>query len=263
MAEMSRVLTARRSFGGHHVSWLQFRYQCEQWCHTVHKIGNQRSAGGGAGWILEHCVTFSVAVAAGWIADAVGRRWTMAVAALFFLVGALVSVLMLGRVLGVGFALMIASFYTAEPASSGSHGSLVSLPGIFINCGILFSYIVSFCLSGLAAHLSWCLMPGAGAVPAICLALAVLLIMPESLCWLVIQNRIQETEQVLLKTSHDKAEANDHLVEIMEAAGLMGSKLDAQNLGGMVSAEVSPCMWYALKNPTALFILVSLCIYEG
>lgn len=40
-------------------------------------------------------------------------------------------------------------------------------------------------------------------------------------------NRIQEAEQVLLKTSHDKAEANDHLVEIMEAAGLMGSKLDA------------------------------------
>jgi hypothetical protein len=79
----------------------------------------------------------------------------------------------------------------------------------------------------------------------------------------VIQNRIQEAEQVLLKTSHDKAEANDHLVEIMEAAGLMGSKLDAQNLGGMVSAEVSPCMWCVLKDPTALFILVSLCIYEG
>ncbi len=37
-------------------------------------------------------------------------------AALFFLVGALVSVLMLGRVLGVGFALMIASFYIGEPA---------------------------------------------------------------------------------------------------------------------------------------------------
>ncbi|CAK9865918.1 unnamed protein product [Sphagnum jensenii] len=87
---------------------------------------------------------------------------------------------------------------------SSSHGSLVSLPGIFINCGILFGCIISFCLSGLAAHLSWCLMLGAGAVPAICLSLA-----------------------VLLKTSHDKAEANDHLVEIMEAAGLTGSKLDA------------------------------------
>jgi MFS family permease len=52
-------------------------------------------------------VSLLVAVAAGWITDAVGRRWTMAVAALFFLVGALVSVLMLGRVLGVGFALMV------------------------------------------------------------------------------------------------------------------------------------------------------------
>jgi MFS family permease len=102
--------------------------------------------------------------------------------------------LMLGKVLGVGFALMIASFYTA----SSSHGSVVSLPGIFINCGILFGYIVSFCFSGLAAYLSWCLILGAGAVPAICLVLAVLLLMPESLCWLVIQNCIQEAEQVLL-----------------------------------------------------------------
>jgi hypothetical protein len=105
-------------------------------------------------------------------------------------------------------------------------------------------------------------MIGAGAVPAICLSLAVLLIMPESLCWPVIQNRIQEAEQVLLKTSQDKAEANDHLVEIMEAAGLMGSKLDTQNLGGMVSAEVAPCMWYAWKNPTpvslSLFLYVSM-----
>ncbi len=82
--------------------------------------------------------------------------------------------------------------------------------------------------------------------------------MPESLCWLV--NRIQEAEQVLLKTSHDKAEANDHLVEIMEAAGLMGSKLDAQNLGGMVSAEVSPCMWCALKNPTPLSLFLFLYV---
>ncbi|CAM6017503.1 unnamed protein product [Sphagnum balticum] len=103
-------------------------------------------------------------------------------------------------------------------------------------------------------------MIGAGAVPAICLSLAVLLIIPESLFWLVIQNRIQEAEQVLLKTSHDKAEANDHLVEIMEAAGLMGSKLDAQNLGGMVSAEVSPCMWFALKNPTPISLFLFLYV---
>jgi MFS family permease len=172
------------------------------------------------------------ALAAGRIADAVGRKWTMAVAALFFLLGAVVMglapnfpVLMVGRVLagiGVGFALMIAPVYTAELAPASSRGSLVSLPEIFINFGILLGYIVSFCLSGLPPYLSWRLMLGAGSVPAIFLALSVLL-MPESPRWLVTQNRIQEAEHVLLKTSYDKAEASARLVEIMGAAGFVRS----------------------------------------
>ncbi|CAK9874221.1 unnamed protein product [Sphagnum jensenii] len=178
------------------------------------------------------------ALAAGRIADAVGRKWTMAVAALFFLLGALVMglapnfpVLMVGRILagiGVGFALMIAPVYTAELAPASSRGSLVSLPEIFINFGILLGYIVSFCLSGLPPYLSWRLMLGAGSVPAICLALSVLL-MPESPRWLVTQNRIQEAEHVLLKTSYDKAEASARLVEIMGAAGF-GSRSQGEGV---------------------------------
>ncbi|CAK9271393.1 unnamed protein product [Sphagnum jensenii] len=178
------------------------------------------------------------ALAAGRIADAVGRKWTMAVAALFFLLGAVVMglapnfpVLMVGRVLagiGVGFALMIAPVYTAELAPASSRGSLVSLPEIFINFGILLGYIVSFCLSGLPPYLSWRLMLGAGSVPAICLALSVLL-MPESPRWLVTQNRIQEAEHVLLKTSYDKAEASARLVEIMGAAGF-GSRSQGEGV---------------------------------
>jgi len=59
--------------------------------------------------------------------------------------------------------------YTAELAPASSHGSLVSLPEIFINFGILLGYIVSFCISGLPAYLSWCLMLGARSVQALCL----------------------------------------------------------------------------------------------
>ena len=189
------------------------------------------------------------AASAGRIADAVGRRWTMAIAALFFLVGAATmgfapafSLLMVGRILagiGVGFALMIAPVYTAEVAPASSRGSLVSLPEIFINFGILLGYIVSYSLAGLPAHVGWRLMLGIGFVPALCLVFGVFL-MPESPRWLVMQNRVAEAEIVLLKTSSDKAEANNRLVEIMEAAGhVRPDVLEGQaDMGWISSAHV-------------------------
>lgn len=172
------------------------------------------------------------AACAGRIADAVGRRWTMAIAALFFLVGAGImgvaprfSLLMVGRLLegiGVGFALMIAPVYTAELAPASSRGSLVSLPEIFINIGILLGYMISYFFSGLPANVSWRLMLGVGMLPALVLAFGVLL-MPESPRWLVMQNRIREAEIVLQRTSNDEAEASIRLQEIMDAAGIQNS----------------------------------------
>lgn len=172
------------------------------------------------------------AACAGRIADAVGRRWTMAIAALFFLVGAGImgvaprfSLLMVGRLLegiGVGFALMIAPVYTAELAPASSRGSLVSLPEIFINIGILLGYMISYFFSGLPASISWRLMLGVGMLPALVLAFGVLL-MPESPRWLVMQNRIREAEIVLQRTSNDEAEASIRLQEIMDAAGIQNS----------------------------------------
>ncbi|CAM6113739.1 unnamed protein product [Calypogeia fissa] len=166
---------------------------------------------------------------AGRIADAFGRKWTMIIAQLFFLVGALIlgvapnfSVLMVGRFLagiGVGFALMVAPVYTAEVSPASSRGSLVSLPEIFINVGILLGYICSYALSGLPLNLGWRFMLGFGAAPSIFLIMAVM-IMPESPRWLVMQKRFEEAEVVLIRTSGDKAEADLRLAEIIAAAGL-------------------------------------------
>lgn len=59
--------------------------------------------------------------------------------------------------------------YTAELAPASSHGCPVSLPEIFIHFGILLGYIVIFCVSGLPAYLSWCLMLGTCSVQALCM----------------------------------------------------------------------------------------------
>eukprot|EP01018_Ginkgo_biloba_P001612 Gb_04388 [translate_table: standard] len=173
------------------------------------------------------------AAVAGRTSDAIGRRWTMALAALIFLMGAAIMglapsfvVLMVGRLLagiGVGFALMIAPVYTAEVSPASSRGALTSLPEIFINVGILLGYISNYFLSGLPAHLSWRLMLGLGVFPSLFLGLGVLA-MPESPRWLVMQNRIEEATIVLLRTSVDQAEADARLSEIIEAAGVQNNE---------------------------------------
>eukprot|EP01018_Ginkgo_biloba_P032336 Gb_17133 [translate_table: standard] len=176
---------------------------------------------------------------AGRTSDAIGRRWTMALAALIFMLGALVmslapsfALLMVGRLvagIGVGFALLIAPVYTAEVSPASSRGALTCFPEIFINVGILLGYISNYAFSGLPAHLSWRLMVGMGVVPPIFLGLGVLT-MPESPRWLVMRNRNDEAMTVLVKTSDSRAEAAARLSEIVE--GIEYARQKANNPGG-------------------------------
>ncbi|KAK4386076.1 putative polyol transporter 4, partial [Sesamum angolense] len=72
--------------------------------------------------------------------DAIGRKWTMGLAAIVFQAGAAVmtlapsfEVLMIGRILagvGIGFGVMIAPVYIAEISPTVSRGSLTSFPEI-------------------------------------------------------------------------------------------------------------------------------------
>ncbi|EFJ26740.1 hypothetical protein SELMODRAFT_96378 [Selaginella moellendorffii] len=165
---------------------------------------------------------------AGKVADAVGRRKTMATAAAIFFVAALLmalspsyAVLMAGRVLsglGVGFA-TISPVYTAELSPPGSRGSLGSSADLFVNIGVLLGYVANFALSPLPEWLGWRLMLGVGAVPSVFLACAVL-VMPESPRWLVMQGRLSPAKAILLKTcAGNKMEAESRLAAIVESLG--------------------------------------------
>jgi sugar porter (SP) family MFS transporter len=86
---------------------------------------------------------------------------------------------------------------------------------IFINTGVMLSYVSNFAFSGLPAHLSWRVMFAAGAVPTIFLAAGVLT-MPESPRWLAMKGRLVEAKSVLDRTSDTPAEAAQRLLEIEE-----------------------------------------------
>lgn len=160
--------------------------------------------------------------------DAIGRKWTMGLAAVVFQIGAAVmtiapsfKILMVGRILsgvGIGFGVMIAPVYIAEISPSIARGSLTSFPEIFINLGILLGYVSNYAFSGLSSHISWRVMLAVGILPSVFIGVA-LFIIPESPRWLVLQNRVEEARSVLMKTNENDSEVEERLAEIQQAAG--------------------------------------------
>ncbi|CAN6361086.1 unnamed protein product [Urochloa humidicola] len=169
------------------------------------------------------------ALLAGWTSDRLGRRHTIVLANSFFLAGPLAmalaggyTTLMVGRFIagvGNGYALVIAPVYAAEIAPASSRGLLTSLPEIFINSGVMLSYVSNLAFSGLPVHLSWRVMFAAGAVPTVFLAAGVLT-MPESPRWLAMKGRVAEAKAVLDKTSDTATEADQRLLEIEDVVNI-------------------------------------------
>ncbi|XP_062096615.1 probable polyol transporter 4 [Humulus lupulus] len=172
-------------------------------------------------------------LAGGKTSDAIGRKWTIGLAAIVFQTGAAImalspsfAVLMVGRLLagiGIGFGVMIAPVYIAEIAPTVARGSLTSFPEIFVNFGILLGYVSNYAFSGLPAHINWRIMLGVGVLPSIFIGFA-LFVIPESPRWLVVQNRIDEARAVLCKTNDSDTEVEDRLKEILQAAGMANAE---------------------------------------
>ncbi|PON50562.1 Sugar/inositol transporter [Parasponia andersonii] len=168
-------------------------------------------------------------LASGKTSDYIGRRYTIVLASVTFLMGALLMglapsflFLLAGRVVagvGVGYALMIAPVYTAELSPAMSRGLLTSLPEVFITFGILLGYVLNYAFSNLPGRINWRLMLGLAAVPAFGIGLGVM-VMPESPRWLAMKGKLSDAKQVLVKTSSTEAEAELRYEEIVKAASL-------------------------------------------
>ena len=155
------------------------------------------------------------ALSAGRVADRLGRLSVMKMAAVLFLVSAVVTglatsmwVFILGRILGgvgVGVASVIAPAYIAEIAPAHVRGRLGSLQQLAIVTGIFLSLLVDFLLAAAAGGSrellwlgleAWRWMFLAMIVPALAYGILSLTI-PESPRFLVANNRIPEARRVL------------------------------------------------------------------
>ncbi|KAL8118003.1 putative polyol transporter 6 [Apium graveolens] len=178
--------------------------------------------------ILNICALVG-ALLAGRVSDYIGRRYTILLASIIFLLGSVLMgygpnypVLLTGRCvagIGVGFALMIAPVYSAEISSPSSRGFLTSLPELCISIGILSGYVSNYFFARLSLQVGWRIMLGLAAIPSLLLAFFILRL-PESPRWLVMQGRLAEAKKVLLQVSNSEQEAQVRFSDIKVAAGI-------------------------------------------
>ncbi|KAF8673439.1 hypothetical protein HU200_049004 [Digitaria exilis] len=164
---------------------------------------------------------------AGSIADRLGRRCTLVLANAFLMAGALAmalgasfAMLMAARFVtsvGAGFSRVVAPVYNAEISPPSTRGVLSSLLDMFVNVGILLSYVSNYAFAGMPMHLGWRVMFAVGTVPPVFLAAGVLA-MPESPRWLAMRGRYADAHAVLMRTSDTPAEADLRFREIKHAA---------------------------------------------
>ena len=191
------------------------------------------------------------AIASGWLADRISRRWTKVISGTIYVFGALgcafsVSAPMLIAfrfVLGlsVGTASFVSPLYISEVSPPRVRGGLVSFNQLAITSGILLAYIVDFLFQGAPGNWRW--MLGLAAVPGAALAVGMLTV-PHTPRWLMMTGQRDRARATLerLREGDDEADVDDELEEIEEAnEHERDSKVRA-----LLGARLRPLLWVGL-----------------
>jgi sugar porter (SP) family MFS transporter len=159
------------------------------------------------------------ALSCSFLSERIGRKRTILVVSVVFVVGTLVCsiapspwLLVLGRVVlgfAVGGATQTVPMYVAELAPANRRGRLVLAFQLAIWVGIVISTLV-----GASESVSWRISIGSAAVPALVM-LMLMLRLPESPRWLVKRDRADDARAVLETVRPDDYDVSPELQEIV------------------------------------------------
>jgi len=167
------------------------------------------------GWAASSAIWGCIAgvLVAGIISDKIGRKKTLAITALLFLLSSIVAAVpqnltgfIIGRFiggLGIGAASIVSPLYISEIAPARNRGTLVTMYQLAIVIGINLIYFVNLKIAEIGGEqwnidTGWRYMIASGALPSV-LFLVLLLVVPESPRWLVNKNKADEGFRILEK----------------------------------------------------------------
>ncbi|KAH7345692.1 general substrate transporter [Rhizoctonia solani] len=198
-----------------------------------HRMASVTEDSGTKGWlvaILELGAWFGV-LCTGQLADKIGRKRTILLAVVVFVIGVIVQTaafkpvsIFVGRFitgLGVGSLSMAVPLYNAELAPPEVRGSLVAMQQMSIVTGIMVSFWIDYGTNFIGgvdstqSEAAWRIPLALQLVPALILGVGVIF-MPYSPRWLVAQGRDEEAIKVLSMTRELPEESELIQIEYLE-----------------------------------------------
>ena len=215
---------------------------------------------------------------AGRLADAIGRRAVMILAALLFVVGALVqgmtdvhTLFVVARFAGgmaVGAASVLSPLYISEMAPANIRGRLTTVQQVMIITGLTLAFVVNYFLAQsagsslgeIAGVTAWRWMYLAQAVPAVVFLVALFLI-PESPRYLVSRGREDHARNVLIRLfGPDEAERKIGEIRASFSADHRPSFRDVAAPGTVFR----PIVWAGIMLATfQQFVGINIIFYYG
>lgn len=196
------------------------------------------------------------------LADIIGRRKVMMIAALLFILSALITgfatgsaIFVFGRLiggLGVGAASVLAPAYISEVTPASIRGRLASVQQIMIISGLTGAFLGNYLIAAAAGgstepfwlgYEAWRWMFLAQIVPA-SLFLGTLLLIPESPRYLVVKGREDEAQAVLSRLFGPTAGARK-VVEIRESLS-HDHRPKLSDLVDKTSGKIRPIVWVGI-----------------
>ncbi|WP_434360945.1 sugar porter family MFS transporter [Parasalinivibrio latis] len=200
------------------------------------------------GWAVSSVVLGSIlgAVSAGWFALNYGRRNTLFISAILFIISAIGSALATTfdfyiwlRIVGgvaVGLACVVSPMYMSEVAPKDFRGRAVSMfqqSAVVGQTGVFYvNYLIAKGMSETwLVDMGWRWMLGSEVIPAALFA-GLLFLIPESPRWLVLKGKVDKAKDTLCRISNP--EHADRLISeiqdsLKESAGAKGNKVSLRS----------------------------------
>ncbi len=200
------------------------------------------------------------AFAAGRLSDVIGRRNTMMLAAVLFIISALAAgaadtsaVFIIARIIGgfgVGAASVTSPVYISEVAPANIRGRLTSIQQVMIISGLTGAFVANFALARIAGgstaefwlgYQAWRWMFWLQVIPAAIYFVALFFI-PESPRYLVVKGHDARAETVLTRL-FGNAEARRKVAEIRASLAVDHHKPRLSDLIDKNTGKIRPILW--------------------
>ncbi|KAG6818460.1 hypothetical protein H0H93_004798, partial [Arthromyces matolae] len=213
-----------------------------------------------------------------WLADRIGRKKTVILAGMIWVIGSILQcasvnrgMLVVGRIISgisVGFSSAVVPIYQSEITAPAIRGRIVSLQQWSITWGILIQYFIQFGCSYIDGVASFRIPWGLQMIPAIILSIG-MTFFPESPRFLMDNDREEEALQILadlhgggdkdnelvvLEFEEIKQQAGElplnpyYIIYVFRGAGLTGTR------GNLIADSVQYVLNVALTVPAIIYI---------